>query len=178
MNNKVSRAEKFLWSLHKIYEVVGDVLNIPPRNIYDAIYPECKKLRKVWQKRKEEKSFVNLVFYLKKRGLIKEFTQGKEKAWLLTKTGEERILRIEPKFKNYKKRKDGKWIMVIFDVPEKMRRKRDLFRCRLKSLGFRMLQESIWVCPFDVMEDTNNFINKFLLASHIKIFLIEEIQIN
>lgn len=92
--------------------------------------------------------------------------------------GEERILKNEYKFEEYKKRKDGKWIMVIFDIPEKIKNKRDFFRRKLQFLGFKMLQKSIWVCPFDVLKDINNFIDKFLLESHIKIFLIEEIQIN
>lgn len=178
MTNRISSSEKFLWGLYKIYEIIGDILNKPPRNIYDVAYPECKRLRNVWEKRKSRRAFQNLIYYLKKRGLIKEIEKDGGQAWLLTEKGRDKFLKIEPKFKNYKKRKDGKWIMIIFDIPEKMKKKRDLFRRQLQFLGFKILQKSIWVCPYDVLGDANNFIENFSLRSYIKIFLIEEIQLN
>lgn len=178
MTNKASASEKFLWGLYKIYEVVGDILNIPPKSAHDAVYPEYKKLRNIWEKRKSRRTFQNLIYYLKRRGLIKEIDEKGERAWLLTEKGKDKVLKIEFKFKNYKKRKDGKWIMIIFDIPEKTRRRRDLLRRKLKFLGFKMLQKSIWVCPYDALGDVNNFIKNSSLKSHIKIFLIEEIQLN
>jgi len=40
---------------------------------------------------------------------------------------------------------DGKWRVVIFDVPEKRRTARDLLRYSLKSWGFTPWQQSVWV---------------------------------
>lgn len=178
MANKASFSEEFLWGLYKIYEVAGDILNIPPKSMHDVVYPECKRLRNIWEKRKDRRAFQNLIYYLKKKGLIKEINEKGKRAWLLTERGENNLFKIESKFKKFKKRKDGKWIMIIFDVPEKMRGKRDLFRRQLKFLGFKMLQESIWICPYDVLKIVNNFIGDFFLKSFVKIFLIEEVQIN
>lgn len=47
------------------------------------------------------------------------------------------------------KRWDGKWRLVIFDVPEKRRRDRDLLRRTLRQLGFYRLQQSVWLYPYD-----------------------------
>lgn len=47
------------------------------------------------------------------------------------------------------KRWDGKWRLVIFDVPEKRRRDRDLLRGTLRRLGFYRLQQSVWLYPYD-----------------------------
>ena len=175
MINKISKVEKFLWGLYKIYEVVGDILNMPPRNICDAVYPECKKLRQKYQTEKDRKMFRNLIYYLKNKGLIKEFKEGERLGWLLTSLGEERILEIKKKENFLKKRKDGKWIMVIFDIPEKLKSKRESFRRKLRFLGFKMLQKSIWICPLDVLKEINNFSDKNFLNRHIRAFLIEEI---
>src|SRR3989344_7614969 len=40
---------------------------------------------------------------------------------------------------------DGKWRVVIFDIPEKRRAARDLLRHNLKSWGFTPWQQSVWV---------------------------------
>lgn len=45
-----------------------------------------------------------------------------------------------------KRRKpDGKIRAVIFDIPEKLKRSRNLFRRHLRELGFKMKQQSVWV---------------------------------
>lgn len=40
---------------------------------------------------------------------------------------------------------DGKWRVVIFDIPEKRRTVRDLLRHNLKNWGFTPWQQSVWV---------------------------------
>jgi DNA-binding transcriptional regulator PaaX len=47
------------------------------------------------------------------------------------------------------KKWDGKWRLVIFDINELKRGHREAFRGKLKELGFRLLQKSVWVHPFD-----------------------------
>lgn len=43
---------------------------------------------------------------------------------------------------------DGKWRIVIYDVPEQKRRSRNKFRRKLQEIGFRLLQTSVWVYPY------------------------------
>lgn len=47
-----------------------------------------------------------------------------------------------------KKKWDGRWRIIIFDVPEKERSKRDSFRAFLNSLKFYQLQESVYLTPY------------------------------
>ena len=47
------------------------------------------------------------------------------------------------------KRWDGKWRLLIFDIPERRRKERDQIRATLVSLGFHRLQDSVWVYPYD-----------------------------
>jgi len=47
-----------------------------------------------------------------------------------------------------KKKKDGLWRIVIFDIPEKQRVRRDLLRQKLKEFDFKMIQKSVFASPY------------------------------
>ena len=44
---------------------------------------------------------------------------------------------------------DGKWRLLIFDIPEYRRGLRDKIRQTLGGIGFVRLQNSVWVYPYD-----------------------------
>src|SRR3989344_7174587 len=54
---------------------------------------------------------------------------------------------------------DGKWRVVIFDIPEARRTLRNRLRDMLLQIGFVQLQKSVWVYPFDC-EDLVTLIKK------------------
>jgi phenylacetic acid degradation operon negative regulatory protein len=45
---------------------------------------------------------------------------------------------------------DGKWLFVLFNIPEKQRKYRDILRNRLSSVGFGRVQNSLWATARDV----------------------------
>ena len=47
------------------------------------------------------------------------------------------------------KKWDGKWRMVVFDVPEKRRMVRLRLCATMREVGFVRLQDSVWVYPYD-----------------------------
>lgn len=51
--------------------------------------------------------------------------------------------------KKEQKRWDGRWRVLIFDVPERRRNVRNRMRRMLATLGFQPLQQSVWVYPYD-----------------------------
>jgi phenylacetic acid degradation operon negative regulatory protein len=55
---------------------------------------------------------------------------------------------------------DGKFRLVIWDIPENKRRIRDLFRRRLKEWGFKSWQRSVWVSKKNVTEKLRNLIKE------------------
>ncbi|MEK7060372.1 MAG: CRISPR-associated endonuclease Cas2 [Patescibacteria group bacterium] len=48
-----------------------------------------------------------------------------------------------------KKRWNGRWRVIIFDVPERRRKTRDRLRETMERTGFARLQDSVWVFPYD-----------------------------
>ncbi len=53
---------------------------------------------------------------------------------------------------DHPKRWDGKWRLIIFDVPEHRHRDRDLLRRTIRGLGFYRLQASVWIYPYECHE--------------------------
>ena len=71
---------------------------------------------------------------------------------------------------------------MIFDVPEKMRGKRDFLRKELRDFGFYQLQKSVWVYPyplpqnfFDLWDDLN-FGKQLLFIESAKIKNDDELR--
>ena len=85
---------------------------------------------------------------LRKRNLIYGEKRGRKLVFALTEAGEQEAQKIRLKLEMAKpKRWDGKWRIIIFDVPEKIRGKRDLLRKELAAFGFTQLQRSVWAYP-------------------------------
>lgn len=102
--------------------------------------------------------------------------QNKQKKKIyLTKKGALEFIRYNIDQQKQKRKWDSKWRMVIFDVSEHRRQIRDLLRNRLKWLGFKELQKSVWIFPYDVRKE----VEQILEVCHINIigdvrFLIVE----
>lgn len=60
--------------------------------------------------------------------------------------------------KKKNKKWDGKWRIITFDILENQKQIRDLLRTRLKWLGFKELQKSVWIFPYDVEKETKNIL--------------------
>ena len=168
--------DKFLWDLYNLMEKVDETLDIGiPRSMREGIDFWSVKQYHAKQRTIERRKFSKIIYYLKKKGLIKIKNLETKKAVILTPKGKEKVLKIKYQLMKKKKRKDGKWEMIIFDIPEKKRHQRDLLRSYLNFLGYQMLQKSVWVCPYDVVKETEDFLRIHSLDSYVRLFLIEEI---
>jgi DNA-binding transcriptional regulator PaaX len=83
---------------------------------------------------------------LKRKGYLKKIEAG----WELTPKGRIEIIKIILWKKLKMKKWDGKWRIIIFDIPEMSRRDRDFLRRELKWIGFIELQKSVWIFPYDM----------------------------
>lgn len=94
----------------------------------------------------EGQTILNTLANLERGSFIKKTGDNSYK---LTKKGIKRI-----NFSKFfelsldKKKKDGLWRVVIFDIPEKQKVKRELLRQKLKEFDFKMLQKSVFASPY------------------------------
>ncbi|OGZ42647.1 MAG: hypothetical protein A3C80_04550 [Candidatus Ryanbacteria bacterium RIFCSPHIGHO2_02_FULL_45_43] len=73
------------------------------------------------------------------------------------------------------KRWDGNWRMVIYDIPEKYRKARDILRDQLKLLGFYELQKSVWVYPFPCGDVVKFLIDMYEIEEYVHFVTIQHI---
>jgi len=174
---KLPITDKFLWSLYNLIEEADEAYDLfAPRTMKDVCYPDLFRLKRSYDRKMTRKQFSQLIYYLKRKGYIKIKNLEQKQGVILNKKGGDKILKIKFKTKEKKKRKDGKWQMIIFDVPERKRVFRDLLRENLQILGYKMLQQSVWVCPYEVSKETEGIIRRYSLDPYVKLFLIEELE--
>ena len=71
---------------------------------------------------------------------------------------------------------DGKWRVVIFDIPNKKTLARDVLREKLKSLGFWKIQKSVFVYPYECREQIDYIREVYQVSSNVKTFVVEQIE--
>ncbi len=170
--------DKFLLNVYDYAEKLDKTFDLfAPKTMEEACCPSLYELKKQHKRQKAKRDFNQLVCCLKKRGYIKIKNLEQNKGVILTKKGMGKVLTAKLKIKNKQKRSDGKWQMIIFDIPEKKRHLRDLLRDNLRILNYKKLQQSIWICPYDVQKETELILKKHSLDQYVKLFLIEEIEI-
>ncbi len=179
---KIPITDQFLIDLYDFLQPSKNTADIlfTPRTVYRLryeIFNERSAIFRKYQNELNRRKFTKLVSYLKKRNYIKiKNLQGK-KAIMLTQKGNNKAIMNYFKKDNvkFKKRKDSKWIMIIFDIPQKHNKARNLLRSVLKNLGYKMFQQSVWVTPYDVSEKTEELLQWYSLDKYVKIFLVEDI---
>ena len=71
---------------------------------------------------------------------------------------------------------DGKWRVIIFDIPEKSRHVRDVFRMRLRQLGLYRLQESVYVSPYPCFNEVEFLRELYGVAFTVRYLLVEKLE--
>jgi DNA-binding transcriptional regulator PaaX len=73
---------------------------------------------------------------------------------------------------------DGKNRFVSFDVPEKLKGKRDLFRNAIKQLGFKQVQKSLWVTNRNVGDLVEIAAHEFGVEQYVIYIVAEKTDID
>lgn len=105
--------------------------------------------------RKQKASFQSTFSRLKNKGLIQMEYRGRQIYISLTEEGREFAGKYDIDDLEIKKPKkwDKKWRILIFDVDERQRIKREALRGKIKELGLYQLQKSVWVCPYEFQKE-------------------------
>lgn len=119
-----------------------------PRNIqYGSFYKAVKDLR--------EKGFLE----------TSKTDQGKIIMKLTSKGRDEMILKKILEEKKW----DGKYRVVIFDIPEKNRKLRNILRYKLKEWKFEPWQKSVWAGKKDVTKHLRGFIKEIGISEWVRV---------
>lgn len=117
--------------------------------------------------------FHTTLYRLKRSGLV-EYQKGK--IWHILNKGIKRVTFLERRssyglWQKLKKRRDA---IIVFDVPEQERKKRDLLRIELIALGFTQIQKSVWRGFGPLPEAFIAFMRDINILSYVHIFSVEK----
>lgn len=122
---------------------------------------------------------------LKKSNLSLALKQLREKGYINTeKDGKKLIVRLSQKGQDkailmkvlQTGEWDGKWRVVVFDIPEDMRKVRNIFRARLKIWGFTPWQKSVWVSKKDLKDVLRKYIRDIGIKDWVKVFESDNLE--
>lgn len=126
-----------------------------------ALYPEER--RRLADRRLDIK-----LHQMYERGWVKIEYKEARQVVKLTRKGELEALFQKAHLPGKARRWDGKWRMVIFDIPENARAVRAQLRKLLKGFGFKALQASVYVYPFDLNRARIEFLRQSGLMRYIR----------
>ncbi|MBI4094682.1 MAG: hypothetical protein HY435_00615 [Candidatus Liptonbacteria bacterium] len=163
--------EKVLEILQAGAETAADLLDIMAsdyatsyRKMRRSIRSGPRSFQSNWADNyREAQRFYSLLQYLKQQGFIEKTGASRSSVWHITRKGLKKFSILKKKNQlqrsvaHYEGKEDDKLRIIVFDVPEDERVKRIWLRSALLSLGFTLLQKSVWAgarkIPQDFLED-------------------------
>lgn len=124
-------------------------------------------------KMRGHKGFLKLLKKMQNKGVI---YLGGERI-KLTKKGLElqKQLRLEQVILKKPAEWDGIWRLISYDIPDKYKKTRDWFRWTLIRLGFKNLQESLWVYPYDCKEEIAVIAKNIGIAEYVIVMMTDSL---
>ena len=112
------------------------------------------------------------------KGLVTfEERNGKRYA-RITETGEHLLALESMREASMQKQKrwDGRWRVVLFDIPERRRGVRNRLRLFMQEYGFVRLQDSVWIYPYDC-EDLIALVKAdFRIGADVLYMIVERLE--
>ncbi len=165
-------------------EIVKDILRylILTGAIYIAAsspYFTIRLLKNIKKWKKYPRKKISDSFYvLRKQGCLKIEKRNNQFYVSLTEKGKKKAgwLQIDDLEIKKPKKWDRKWRLVIFDISQLKKIYRELFRGKLKELGFISLQKSVWVNPYNCVDEIE-LLKKFfgLTEKEVRIIVADNI---
>lgn len=143
-NKKEKITEAILLVLEKVadgYLYVDHIYRHPGSAWYGYDFPKSSLRNAVWR--------------LTKRGLIENDINEGKIILKLTEAGRKWVIK---RSKEDEVSWDGKWRLVIFDIPESHRKVRVTLRNKLKSWGFVLWQKSVWASRKNLTDELRKLI--------------------
>jgi phenylacetic acid degradation operon negative regulatory protein len=146
-----SLVDLVLWNIFYFYQVG---VSGSPGRVSRAEFLAYRDLQKF-----NYQSIKQAIYKMKNRRWVKDNLT-------LTKEGMKRLKSFFPIYFGERKW-DGNWYLASYDIPEKRRKHRDILRINLKRLGFGEMHASLWICPFNFLEEVEKLVTEYNLSPFV-----------
>jgi CRISPR-associated endonuclease Cas2 len=147
---------------------VADTLVLPPH--------EVRRRLRSGNLSGDGRQISRTVYYLAQKGFIKYVDKNNERFVKLTQKGQLEALLAKARLPQARQKWDGKWRLIIFDIPEDSNTRRAFFRTLLKKNGFLQLQQSVYISPYPLNREALKYLQETRLTGYIRILKVEEID--
>ncbi|MBI2593531.1 hypothetical protein HYW44_02730 [Candidatus Daviesbacteria bacterium] len=100
---------------------------------------------------------------LREKELLEEIFESGNLAYKLSAAGQDLLLFQHDEVEDW----DGKWRIIIFDIPEKQRKIRRILRGKLKEWGFKPWQKSVWATRRNIIEKLKDLILELKISKWV-----------
>lgn len=166
----VNRSSISRFVLEKLSEAGGLAL--------DALFPRNRAEGRLWRKvlglpdgyEFSKPTFSVILNRLKKQGLVVRVGGKRYAVWRVTAKGKSKVNhhRMEPA------QRDGIPRLVVYDIPELERKKRDWLRYALIACGYEQLQRSVWLGYCPLPEEFIQFVKDMSIRKSVHIVSIHK----
>ena len=118
-------------------------------------------------------SFSKAMFDLKEHGYLEEVELQNERYLKITSKGKLKLIKNKV-LKNW----DGLWRIIAFDIEEKRKKTRDVFRNKLTELGCQPFQKSVWITPNDISSELEEIISILNIEKNVDYFIAKAMTNN
>ncbi len=150
-------------------EVAADVASEFMYQPYQLLY------KNIFDEYQIRKNSLNVAIHRAlKAGWVEKTKKEGETYLKLTASGYTKLISLG---KLTQERWDGAWRIVVFDIPEKSKRIRNLLRRNLLTLGFVSWQKSVWVSPLAHEEEVTRFLKENNLEDNAVVLKTRELLV-
>lgn len=110
-----------------------------------------------------------------KRLVIQGIVEEKDGKFRLAKKGKSLLQKIFSIKKTLNKKWDGKYRVVIFDIPEKKKKLRNWIRDELYDLNYKLLQKSVFIGRYPLTKEIIEKISEYKIDKNVNYLLVEKV---
>ncbi|OGZ77758.1 MAG: CRISPR-associated endonuclease Cas2 [Candidatus Staskawiczbacteria bacterium RIFOXYB1_FULL_32_11] len=179
MRKRYGEITKDILSTMAVAGLITVAVTLSPNLLYNIAKEIIKIKKKDWKYKNTDarKLSRSLAGLNKNKIIILKEVNGKFVVEL-TEKGRRVVGEIQFENMEIKKQKvwDGKWRIVIFDIPENQRRvERNALRGKLQNLGFYQIQKSVWAYPYPCEKEIQFLCEMFNINPYVNIITAEKI---
>jgi CRISPR-associated endonuclease Cas2 len=164
------KEKSIAYSILEGLEEMGGVLSVLLPRPFETKYAWAKRIRNA-----DPNSVRRTVVRLRAKGYLEVVQKNGKKFLQLTGKGEIEAL-IQKISVTRTHRWDGKWRLLMFDIPENCKEKRALLRALLKKNNFFRIQGSVYISPYSFNREGVLYLQKSMLINYIRIMKVEEMD--
>lgn len=113
---------------------------------------------------------------LQKQKVVQIAIKNGEPIVTLSEKGKKKVLKYNLENLQLENKWDGKWRLIIYDIPKEKKRQSDSFRLLLRTIKCLQLQKSVYLTPFNCDGEIEYIRSLYQIGDNVKILKVSSIE--